>query len=80
MNGHELLTKLRDRDDPTSLRDIPAPQVYTVAQVAGLLGVGRGTAYELIRAGKIPAKQIGRRWIVPREAFHTWLTDLEASA
>jgi excisionase family DNA binding protein len=80
MTGDELLQKIKDRDDPTSLRDIPAPEVYTVRQVAGLLGLNLGITYELVRKGEIPAKRLGRRWLVPRAAFHAWLTDLSAVA
>ncbi|GAA4862283.1 helix-turn-helix domain-containing protein [Actinomycetospora straminea] len=81
MQGDELLKKLADRsDDPVSLNDIPALQVYTVRQVAAALGINLGITYELIRKGEIPAKRLGRRWLVPREAFHAWLSEVSAVA
>ena len=46
---------------------------YTVDQVAALLGIARGVAYESVRNGEIPATRIGRRWLVPRKRFHAWL-------
>jgi excisionase family DNA binding protein len=54
--------------------------VYTVMEVAELLSLSRGTTYTMIRAGQIPAKKIGNRWVVPKTRFHAWLDDLpEAS-
>lgn len=80
MAGSKLLDKIRERDDPVSLRDIPSPEVYTVRQVAGMLGLALGMTYDLVRRGEIPAKRLGRRWLVPRAAFHTWLSEIEAVA
>ena len=47
--------------------------VYRVDEVAELLGVSKGTVYELIRAGRIPHKRIGRRIAIPRVLFMEWL-------
>ena len=46
---------------------------YTVDEVAALLGVARGVAYEGVRSGSIPATRVGRRWLIPRRRFHAWL-------
>lgn len=46
---------------------------YTVDQVAALLGIARGVAYESVRNGEIPATRVGRRWLIPRKRFHAWL-------
>jgi excisionase family DNA binding protein len=46
---------------------------YTVDEVAMLLGVARGVAYDNVRNGLIPAVRVGRRWLVPRSRFHAWL-------
>lgn len=46
---------------------------YTVDQVAALLGIARGVAYESVRNGEIPATRVGRRWLIPRRRFHSWL-------
>lgn len=50
---------------------------YTVDEVAGLLGLSRGGAYEQVRDGTIPAIRMGRRWVVPRTRFHAWLNGQE---
>jgi excisionase family DNA binding protein len=44
----------------------------TVEEAARLLGVGRSTAYEQARLGRlgpVPVFRIGRRLVVPREAL-----------
>ncbi len=40
----------------------------TVSEAAKALGIGRGTAYELVRTGEIPTLRLGRRLVVPRAA------------
>lgn len=50
-----------------------SPLTYTVEEVAALLGIARGVAYESVRSGEIPATRVGRRWLVPRRRFHAWL-------
>jgi excisionase family DNA binding protein len=52
---------------------------YTVEQVAALLGIARGVAYEAVRNGEIPATRVGRRWLVPRKRFHAWLDGTETA-
>lgn len=40
-----------------------------VNEVAHLLGLSRGAAYEAVRTGQIPSIRIGRRIIIPRVAL-----------
>jgi excisionase family DNA binding protein len=42
------------------------PAVLTVEEAAQVLRIGRGAAYEGVRAGEIPAVRIGRTIRVPR--------------
>lgn len=49
------------------------PAVYTVEEAARLLRLARSTAYDLVRDGTIPARRLGRRWVVPCVRFHAWL-------
>jgi excisionase family DNA binding protein len=37
----------------------------TVEQAAKVLGIGRSTAYELVRTGDLPSLRLGRRIVVP---------------
>jgi excisionase family DNA binding protein len=69
-----------DRDEPISLNDLPQVETYTVLEVAARLGIGRCMAYDLVRQGVIPAKRLGRRWIVPRVQFNAWLNEQSQGA
>jgi excisionase family DNA binding protein len=42
----------------------------SVEEAARLLGIGRGTAYECVRTGQIPAIRLGGRIVIPRRALH----------
>ena len=48
-------------------------QVYSVDEVAALLGIGRNGAYESVRSGQIPSIRIGKRILVPKAAFDRML-------
>jgi excisionase family DNA binding protein len=39
---------------------------YTVEEAGDLLGISRGSAYNLVRTGQIPALRMGRRLLVSR--------------
>ncbi len=67
-------------EDPVSLNDFTRADIYTVPQAAARLGISTGLAYELVRSGRIPAKRLGRRWVVPRQLFHAWLNDMPKGA
>ncbi len=49
----------------------------SVAQAADLLGVGRGSMYQAVRAGIVPALRVGRkpRFRIPRAAIQRLLND-----
>ena len=53
------------------------PLTLTVEEVAKVLGISRGTAYNLVHREDFPAVKIGRRLIIPREQFCSWV-DKEA--
>jgi len=55
-----------------------APLVYTVEEVAELLGLALGGTYVLVRNGTIPAKKLGGRWVIPKDRFHAWLNSEES--
>ena len=48
---------------------------YNVAEVAKLLGISLPMAYALVSQKGFPIVHVGRRKIIPREAFHRWLDD-----
>lgn len=47
--------------------------VYTVAEAAELLGIGRSTAYELVQRGELATTRIGSRVVVTRPTLTTLL-------
>src|SRR6266545_1818714 len=52
--------------------------LLSVQEAAGLLGIGRDSAYALIREGRLPAVRIGRRILVPRAALEPWVLEQAA--
>ncbi len=47
--------------------------VYSIAEAAELLGVGRSTAYDLVSRGELPIVRIGGRSIVTRPTLASLL-------
>ncbi|MCL1882848.1 MAG: helix-turn-helix domain-containing protein [Defluviitaleaceae bacterium] len=45
----------------------------TVGELALALGVSRPHAYKLIREPSFPVLELGRRKVIPKEAFYEWL-------
>ena len=55
----------RRRDAPIKECDLPV--VLRVEEVAHLLRISRGLAYEACRTGVVPSFRIGKRILVPRD-------------
>jgi len=53
--------------------------VMTLAEVASLLRISKNSAYEAARRGEIPTIKIGRRLIVPADAFERLLSGKSAA-
>lgn len=49
------------------------PLVYNVAEIASLMDINLISAYELAKQEDFPSIRIGRRLIIPKQAFHQWL-------
>ena len=49
--------------------------VYNIPQIAVLLDINVIKAYELAKRKDFPTVRIGRRIVVPKQAFHRWLND-----
>jgi excisionase family DNA binding protein len=47
----------------------------SVPEVARALGIGKDTAYQLVRDGRLPSVRIGSRTRVPVHELTTWLHD-----
>jgi excisionase family DNA binding protein len=61
---------------PAPVVSIGACAVYTVTEVAHMLSLSRGSAYQLVRTGEIPALKLGGRWVIPKRRFPIWLDNL----
>ena len=59
-------------DRPTSFDDLPL--TLRVEELMPILGIGRNTAYELIRSDQIRSVRIGRQLRVPKDAVLDFLT------
>lgn len=57
---------------PTSFDDLPL--TLRVEELMSILGIGRNTAYELIRSGQIRSIRVGRQLRVPKDAVLDFLT------
>ena len=50
------------------------PLTLKVEDLMPILGIGRNTAYELIRSGKIRSIRIGRQLRIPKDALIEYLS------
>jgi excisionase family DNA binding protein len=55
-------------------------KTLTVEQVAKVLGISRGSAYEAVRVGQIPSIRMGRRLLISKSALDELLSGSMASA
>ncbi len=49
---------------------------YTVAEAARVSNVGRTTLYELIRDGRLEARKLGTKTLIPADALRALLATL----
>ena len=49
------------------------PLVLTIPEIAGILNIGRNTAYDLIHCGQIRSVRIGHQIRVPKDALLQFL-------
>jgi len=49
------------------------PPAFSVETLAAALGIGRNKAYELANSEDFPTVHIGKRIVIPRQAFLHWL-------
>ena len=51
------------------------PLMFSVPEVAAVLGISRAGAYELVKGKDFPALKIGSRIVVPKEKFIEWIDE-----
>lgn len=69
---------------PTTLDDLDGLHVIPIwstdePSLAGVLGVGRDTAYVAVSRGQVPSIRIGRRLLIPTRPLVAMLTEGRAS-
>jgi excisionase family DNA binding protein len=57
-----------------SIASAPGGRVLTLPEVASLLRISRGSAYEAAKRREIPTIRIGRRLLVPSDALERLLS------
>lgn len=50
------------------------PECMDVPEVAYALNVSTYMVYKMLNDKQLPSIRCGKRWLVPREEFHRWLT------
>ena len=56
-----------------SYQDLPL--TLTAPEVGEVLGISRAAAYELVRSEGFPRMKIGKRILIPRDAFIRWIDE-----
>jgi excisionase family DNA binding protein len=54
------------------------PAGLNVLEAAKIAGVGRSTIYEELASGRLSARKLGRRTIIPEHSLRVWLDSLPA--
>jgi len=49
------------------------PTFYSVDDIQRLLGIGRNSAYKLMRNKDFPTVYVGSRIIIPADLFQNWI-------
>jgi excisionase family DNA binding protein len=49
------------------------PLLFSVDQVAKLIGFGRTKTYEMVQSGKIPSILVENRLRITRQALYAWI-------
>ncbi len=49
------------------------PLMLSVPELAGILGISRSGAYELVKEKGFPALKIGSRILIPRDKLVAWI-------
>ncbi len=53
------------------------PLTLRVEDLMPILGIGRNTAYELVRSGQIRSIRIGKQLRIPKQALIEYLSDVD---
>ena len=62
--------KRRSRRRPLTIRNL---EVLDVRAAAVMLTVSPDTVYDLLKAGDLPGRKVGRKWLTTRSALLRWI-------
>ena len=51
------------------------PIVFSITEVAELLGISRSYAYRLVSKGQLPVLDVGTRKVIPKTYLDDWLKE-----
>ena len=51
------------------------PIVFSITEVAELLGISRSYAYRLVSTGQLPVLDLGTRTVIPKTYLDEWLKE-----
>lgn len=63
---------------PTGEGPPPDKRALTVEEFMSSYGLGRTTVYVEINAGRLEARKLGRKTLIPRDSADAWLASLPA--
>lgn len=61
-------------------RGVPARRIYHVEEIAQILGIGRSSAYELVKQGHFKIVRIGTAIRISKKSFDEWLDSQNSSS
>jgi excisionase family DNA binding protein len=64
----------------TQNTDVPMKRTYLVEEIASILGIGRSSAYELVKQGHFKIVRIGTAIRISKKSFDEWLDSQEISS
>ena len=53
--------------------------VLTISEIQEILNIGRNSAYELLRDGRIAAFRVGKKWRIPKQSVLDFLSQYRLS-
>lgn len=62
-----------------AFRAISIPDVIEAGELASRLHISTGAVLRQLRAGRLPGRKIGRRWVIGRAALLAWLARPEVA-
>ena len=58
-------------------QELPGKRTYTVEEIAHILGIGRTSAYILVKEGHFKIVRIGNAIRISKRSFDEWLDTLD---